>query len=175
MARPLSQIRAGWAEFASATAWGLVTSSLSLGAIGGQIIAGRLRSPARPALLIACLAPVMTGEALALGLAAPLPVVALVTAASGTAFGLQVVIFPTAAQTAVQPGVLARVTSIDLLCSEAGQPIGYSIAGSIGQAVGAHTALTVGAVGMLVASTADALLRPLRADITEPPVPRAAA
>ena len=40
-----------------------------------------MRPPARPGLTIACLMPVMTAEALALGLSAPLP--ALRTARGG--------------------------------------------------------------------------------------------
>ncbi|MDR3034979.1 MAG: MFS transporter, partial [Kitasatospora sp.] len=138
-ASPLSQLRAGWAEFArrrwlwlltgewavfslvilapvavlgppialhdlgGAAAWGVINSCLSAGAVGGQIVAGRARLPARPALVLACLVPVMTAEAMALGLGAPLPAVAAATAASGVAFGVQAVIFPTAMQSTVPP------------------------------------------------------------------------
>jgi len=149
-------------------AWGLITSCLSAGAVGGQVIGGRIRTPARPALVIACLVPVMTAEALALGLGASLLIVALVTAFSGLAAGVQAVLFPTAMQTAIPREVLARVTSIDLLASEAGQPIGYALAGSVGTAFGACTVLAAGALGMLIASSAFPLLRPLRTEIRRP-------
>jgi len=145
-----------------ALAWGVIGSCLSLGAVGGQVIAGRIRPPARPALVIACLVPFMTGEALALGLGAPLAVVALAAASTGLAIGSQAVIFATAMQTSVQPEVLSRVSSIDLLASEGGQPIGYALAGPLAAAVGPHAFLEAGAAGMLVASAAFALLRPLR-------------
>jgi hypothetical protein len=200
-AGPLSQLKAGWAEFArlrwlwlltgqwtvfsliilapvavlgpaiavrslgGAPAWGLINSCLSLGAVAGQVIGGRIRPPQRPALLIAGLVPGMTGEALVLGLGAPLAAVALATTVSGMAIGLQSVIFPTAMQTSIPPGVLARVTSIDLLASEAGQPIGYALAGPVGAAVGPHTFLAASAIGMFTASSAFALLRPLRTEI----------
>jgi MFS family permease len=202
-ASPLSQMRAGWAEFArlrwlwlltgqwtvfsliilapvavlgpviaiqdlgGAAAWGLINSCLAVGAVAGQIFAGKIKLPPRPALLITCLVPVMTGEAFTLGLGAPLPAVAVATAASGVAFGIQAVIFPTAMQTSIRPEVLSRVTAIDLLGSEAGQPIGYALAGPIGEAVGAHTVLAAAAIGMFIASTAFPLLRPLRSKIID--------
>lgn len=198
VASPLSQLRAGWVEFArlrwlwlltgqwtifslvilapvavlgppvalkefgGAAAWGLISSCLSLGAVGGQIIAGRTKLSARPALLIACLVPVMTGEAMALGLGAPLPVVALATAGSGVAFGLQAVMFPTAMQSSIPADVLSRVTAIDLLGSEAGQPVGYVLAGPISQAVGPHAVLATAAIGMFIASSGFLFLPPLR-------------
>jgi predicted MFS family arabinose efflux permease len=151
-----------------ASAWGFINSCLSLGAVGGQFVAGRLKPPARPALVIACLVPVMTGEALALGLGAPLPVVALATAVSGLAIGIQAVLFPTAMQTAIPPRVLSRVTSIDLLASEGGQPIGYVLAGPLGTAIGVHTLLAAGAISMFTASSVFPLLRPLHADVRHP-------
>jgi MFS family permease len=55
-----------------AAAWGVISASLALGAVGGQFGAGRIRRPARPGLAVAVLMPVMTAEALALGLGAPL-------------------------------------------------------------------------------------------------------
>jgi predicted MFS family arabinose efflux permease len=154
-----------------APAWGLITSSLSLGAVGGQVLAGRMKPAARPALVLACLVPVMTAEALALGLGAPLAVVAMATAMSGLAMGVQAVIFATAMQASVPPEVLSRVASIDLLGSEGGQPVGYALAGPVAAAVGAHVVLAAGAIGMFVAATAFTFLRSLRVRIApyEPP------
>jgi Major Facilitator Superfamily len=145
-----------------ASAWGVIGSCLSLGAVAGQIVAGRRRMPARPAMVIACLVPLMTGEALVLGLGAPLVVVVLATTVSGFAIGIQAVIFPTAMQTSVPSSVLARVTSIDLLVSEGGQPVGYALAGPAGVAVGPHAFLACAAIGALAASLFYALLPPLR-------------
>jgi len=109
--------------------------------------------------------PVMTAETLALGLGAPLAIVALATAVTGLAIGTQSVIFQTAMQTSVPPAVLARVTAIDLLGSEGGQPIGYALAGPVGTAVGAHTFLAASAAGMFIAAAAFTLLRPLQARV----------
>jgi MFS family permease len=152
-------------DLGGAGAWGAISSCLALGAVGGQLAAGRIRPPARPAFLIACLVPVMTAEALALGLGAPLPAVALGAVATGLAMGAQSVIFQTAVQTGIPPAVLARVTAIDLVGSEAGQPIGYALAGPVAAAVGAHPFLAASAVGMFIAAAAFTLLRPLQARI----------
>jgi MFS family permease len=148
-----------------AAVWGAITSGLALGAVAGQLAAGRIRLPARPAFVLACLVPVMTAEALALGLGAPLAIVVLAAAVTGLAIGAQSVIFQTTMQTTVPPAVLARVTAIDLLGSEGGQPFGYALAGPVGAAVGAHAFLAVSAAGMFLAAAAFTVLRPLRATV----------
>jgi MFS family permease len=149
--------------------WGLINSCLAFGAIGGQVVAGRITAPRRPALVVVCLVPVIAGEALALGLGASLAVVALATVGAGAAFGFQTVLFATAMQTAVQPAMLSRVAAIDLLGSEGGQPVGYALAGPIGAAVGAHLVLVTGAVVMFAGSVAFAFLPSLRAQIPGDP------
>jgi hypothetical protein len=136
-----------------AAAWGVISSCLALGAVGGQLAAGRI-SPARPALVAGCLAPVMIAEAMALGLGAPLPVVAAAAAVTGAAMGVQGVIFQTAIQRTVPAAVLARVSAFDLLGSELGQPVGYALAGPIGMAVGPHDFLTFSAAVTFIAVAA---------------------
>jgi hypothetical protein len=138
-------------------AWGIISSCLALGAVAGQFAAGRIR-PARPALWIAGLVPVMTGEALALGLGAPLTAVALAAAVTGLAMGLQATAFRTAVQTSGPAAALARVTAIDLLGSEGGQPFGYALAGPASAALSANGLLTAGAAAMFAASVAFAWL-----------------
>ena len=145
-----------------AAAWGVISASLALGAVGGQFGAGRIRPPGRPGLAVAVLMPVMTAEALALGLGAPLPAVAAAAVVTGLAMGLQTVFFATAMQASVRPDVLARVAAIDLLGSEGGQPVGYALAGPAAAAVGAYAFLTASAVAMAVAGAAFAFLPALR-------------
>jgi MFS family permease len=145
-----------------AAAWGVISACLALGAVGGQLGAGRIRPPARPGVAIACLLPVMTAEALALGLGAPLAAVAAAAVVTGLATGVQTVFFQTAMQTSVRPDVLARVAAIDLVGSEGGQPVGYALAGPLAAAVGAHTFLTASAALMAVVGTAFAFLPALR-------------
>jgi hypothetical protein len=116
---------------------------------------------------IACLLPVMTAEALALGLGAPLAVVAVAAPLTGVALGAQAVLFQTAMQTSVRPDVLARVAAIDLVGSEGGQPVGYALAGPLAAAVGAHAFLTASAAAMALAGTAFAFLPTLRAPVPD--------
>jgi hypothetical protein len=148
--------------FHGAAGWGVISASLALGAVGGQLAAGRIRPPRRPGVAIACLMPVMTVEALALGLGAPLAAVAAAAAVTGLAMGVQTVFFQTAMQASVRPDVLARVAAIDLVGSEGGQPVGYALAGPLAAAVGAHAFLTTSASVMAVAGTAFAFLPALR-------------
>lgn len=157
------------ADFGGARAWGVISSCLALGAVGGQLVMGRITPPARPAFVIGCLVPAMTSEALALGLAAPLAVVALAAVLTGLAIGAQEVTISTAIQVNVGPDVLARVAAIDLVGSEGSQPIGYALAGPVAAAVGAHALLTASALGIFAAATAFAFLRPLRVTIQPAP------
>ena len=146
-----------------AGAWGMISASLALGAVGGQFGAGRVKAPRRPGVAIAVLMPVMTAEALALGLGAPLGAVAGAAVVTGLAMGVQTVFFATAMQASVRPDVLARVAAIDLLGSEGGQPIGYALAGPAAAAIGAHAFLTGSGVIMAAAGAAFAFLPALRA------------
>jgi MFS family permease len=148
-----------------AAAWGVISASLALGSVAGQFGAGRVRQPGRPALAIACLMPVMTAEALALGLGAPLVAVAAAAAVTGLAMGAQEVFFSTAMQASVRPDVLARVAAIDLVGSEGGQPVGYALAGPLAAAVGTHALLTASAAVMAVAGAAFAFVPALRAEV----------
>jgi predicted MFS family arabinose efflux permease len=144
-----------------AAAWGVTSSCLTLGAVAGQLAAGRIR-PARPALAAACLMPVMTAEALALGLGASLAVVAALAGVTGLAMGAYSVIFQTTMQATVPAAVLARVSAFDLVGSELAQPAGYALAGPIGMAIGPHAVLIAGSAVMVIAAAALTLPRSLR-------------
>ena len=152
-----------------AAAWGVISASLALGAVGGQFGAGRIRPPTRPGLAVAVLMPVMTTEALALGLGAPLAAVAGAAVVTGLAMGVQTVFFATAVQASVRPDVLARVAAIDLVGSEGGQPVGYALAGPLAAAVGAHAFLTASAAIMAAAGAAFTFVPALRADASADP------
>jgi len=136
-----------------AAAWGLISSCFAVGAVGGQLAAGRIR-PARPALLCACLCPAGIAEAVALGLGAPVPVVGAAAAVTGLTLGIISVNFQTTMQATVPAAVLARVAAFDLLGSELGQPVGYALAGPIGLAVGLHSFLIASAVVAFIAVAA---------------------
>ncbi len=168
---PVAVLGPGIAErdLGGPAAWGAIGSCLSLGAVAGQLAAGRIGRPARPAFVVACIVPVMAAQAVALGLGAPLGVVAPAAAVTGLAFGVQEVIFATALQASLPPGVLSRVAAIDLVGSEGGQPAGYALAGPAASAFGAHALLAATALGFLIAATAFTLLRPLSTDQEDAP------
>ena len=150
-----------------AAAWGIISSCLAVGLIAGQVTAGRL-SPSRPALAASRLVPVMALEALALGLGAPTVVIAAAAVMTGAAMGLQDVIFQTTVQLNIPADVLARVSSIDLIGSELGQPAGYVLAGTVGAAVSAHGFLVTSSVIAVLATGAFTLARPFRTLSHEP-------
>ena len=150
-------------------AWGVISASLALGAVGGQFGAGRIRPPTRPGLAVAVLMPVMTAEAMALGRGAPLGAGAGAAVVTGLAMGVQTVFFATAVQASVRPDVLARVAAIDLVGSEGGQPVGYALAGPLAAAVGAHAFLTASAAIMAAAGAAFTFVPALRADASAGP------
>jgi hypothetical protein len=93
----------------------------------------------------------VTADDLALGLAAPVPVIGAGAVISGVAMGALSVIFQTTMQSTVPAPVLARVAAFDLLGSELGQPAGYALAGPLGAAVGVRVFLTGSAALALVA------------------------
>jgi MFS family permease len=144
-----------------AAVWGLISGCLALGSVLGQAAAGRLR-PSRPALVAARLVPVMSVEALALGLGAPAGVVAAAAAVTGLAIGYMVVVFQATMQACVPAEVLARVSAADLLGSELAQPVGYALAGSVAAAAGLHAVLAVGAIAGVVTTGAFTFARALR-------------
>jgi hypothetical protein len=150
-----------------AAAWGIISSCLAVGLIAGQFVAGRLR-PSRPALLASRLVPIMTIEALVLGLGAPTAAVAAAAVVSGAAMGSQDVIFQTAVQVNIPADVLARVSSIDLIGSELGQPLGYVLAGTVGATAGAHGFLVTASVLVVLGTGAFTLARPLRSLTSAP-------
>jgi MFS family permease len=118
-----------------AAPWGVISTCLAIGVVGAQFLARRLKLN-RPALFIAWLPPLMVAETLALGLGAPVAVVAAAALFSGCALGLQGVLFQTTMQQAVPGNVLGRVAAFDLVASEIGQPVGYALAGPLGLAIG---------------------------------------
>lgn len=153
-----------------ALAWGIISSCLAVGLIVGQIVAARVK-PSHPALTASHLVPLMAFEALALGLGLPVEIVGAAAAITGIVMGLQDVLFQTTMQLNIPGDALARVSSIDLIGSELGQPAGYVIAGTLAAAVGPRTFLLVSCVGVVLGTTAFTFARPLRAPTYQPASP----
>jgi hypothetical protein len=142
-------------------AWGAISSCLTAGVVAGQFGAGRIRA-SRPLLVSAWLCPLGVAEAMALGVRAPVPVIAVAAVVSGLVMGVQFVIFQTMLQRTVPGPVLARVAAFDLIGSEIGQPAGYALAGPVGAAIGLRAVMTVGAAFAVAVTLPFAFARTLR-------------
>jgi MFS family permease len=134
-----------------ATAWGTILAFQGVGAIAGGLVMLRVR-PGRP-LLVAVLSGVLvTWPLLALGLGAPLALIAAGAGASGIQLAVFAVLWDTTIQREVPPESRSRVSAYDWFGSLVFLPAGYAIAGPISGAIGIRTTF-VAAGAYCVAST----------------------
>jgi predicted MFS family arabinose efflux permease len=159
-----------------ASSWAVVVTGEALGALGGGLVALRLR----PNRVLAVIAPLFMTTALqSVLLAAHAPVAAIGAAAilAGFAFSYASVVWETTLQRVIAPEKLSRVSAYNWLGAMAFLPAGYAIAGPLAHVIGVSAYLVIGAV-WIVASTAALLcvreIRDLR-DREELPEPLAAA
>jgi predicted MFS family arabinose efflux permease len=139
-------------RYDTAAIYGILASAMGAGTIVGAVIGFRWRPrhPMRAGMLLALPFPTAFG-AFALGLPAPLlfPIFVL----AGTGIALFDVWWHTALAQRVPPHMLSRVTSYDWMGSLALLPIGYVLAGPLGEALGAAEVLAVGSAIALAALT----------------------
>ena len=157
-------------RYDTAAVYGILASAMGAGTIAGAVIGFRWRPrhPMRTGMLLALPFPTAFG-AFALGLPAPalLPIFVL----AGTGIALFDVWWHTALAQRVPPHLLSRVTSYDWMGSLALLPIGYVLAGPLGEALGAAEVLAVGSAIALAALTlalTSREVRDLRAMAVEP-------
>lgn len=120
-------------------AWGAITACEGVGMVLGGILSLRY-TPRRPMLLVVGTGGAMALAPLALGLAAPLPVICAVTFGLGTLMEVMMVQWTVAMATRIAPGKLARVASYDAIGSMAAMPAGALIAGPLAAAIGVSAA-----------------------------------
>lgn len=135
------------------TAWGAILALESVGAVLGGLLAFRLRFR-RP--LIATNLVVLPSGLLLIGLAVPLPLIALValSAAVGVGFALGGTVWETTLQRNVPEHALSRISSYDWFGSVALNPLGYALIGPLAEAIGTPTALAAcGVLNMAVAAS----------------------
>ena len=153
----------------SASAYGLVLAVGGGGGLVGALVAGRWqpRHPGRAGLvcLVAWALP-----PLALLLEAPAPVLAAAWCVSSAGLGPFNVWWETALQRAVPRELLARVVSLDWLCSMALLPLGLALTGPAVAAVGQAPVLAGGVVTMVLTPFL-ALLVPGVRDLADPERP----
>lgn len=153
---------------ASPSAYGLVLAVGAVGGLLGALVAGRWR-PLHPgqAGLLALLG--WTAPPLALLLAAPLPLLAAAWFLGSAGLGPFNIWWVSALQTAVPKELLARVVSLDWLCSLALLPLGLALTGPAVDLVGRGPVLMTAIIVMIVTSLLPLLVPGVR-DLADSPV-----
>jgi MFS family permease len=134
--------------------YGILASAMGAGTIVGALIGFRWRPrfPLRTGMLLALPLPMAIG-CFALGLSVALLLGVFVLA--GTGIALFDIWWHTALAERVPPHMLSRVTAYDWMGSLALLPIGYVLAGPLGEALGAVEVLSVGsAIGLVALASA---------------------
>lgn len=149
------------AHLGGATAWGLLLTAMSVGLIVGGLVVLRFR-PRR--ILLAATLGYLLSIAFPLGLADPVPLIALMALALIAGIGNEVfgVLWDTAMQQEISQEKLSRVSSYDALGSFALIPLGLAAAGPIADAVGTRETFLGAAAISLVATLAVLLSRSVR-------------
>jgi MFS family permease len=138
--------------------YGILAAAMGAGTIGGALIGFRWRPrhPMRSGMLL-CLPWPLATCGFAVGLPAPLLLPLFVVAGLGLAlFGIW---WETALAERVPPHMLSRVSAYDWMGSLLLLPVGYVLAGPLGEAFGAHEVLLAGSAFALVAMAAGLLVR----------------
>ena len=133
--------------------YGILATAMGAGTIIGALIGFRWRPrfPMRTGMLLALPLPIALGSfGLGLPVGALLPIFVL----SGTGIALFDIWWHTALAERVQPHMLSRVTAYDWMGSLALLPIGYVLAGPLGEELGAVEVLSVGSAIALAALAA---------------------
>jgi MFS family permease len=139
-------------------AWGIIMACQGGGALLGAGLALRGHFH-RPLTLAAWCCAVATAPLLAIALPVSLAMVLVSAGLGGAASTLADTLWQTTLQTRTEASVLARVSSYDWLGAMALLPIGYSLSGILGSALGTTTVLLT-CVGIEVVATVAVLLAP---------------
>ena len=145
-------------EFGSTGVYGLLAAATGVGTMGGALLGFRLRPrhPMRVGMIAVVSWPAVT-IGFALGLTLWLLVPLFVVAGVGLAlFGVW---WETALAERIPPSRLSRVSSYDWMMSLSLLPIGYLLAGPLGEALGESVLLAIGSVLATLALTAGVFVR----------------
>ena len=148
-------------RFDTRAVYGILASAMGAGTIAGALIGFRWRPryPMRTGMLLALPLPIALG---AFGLGLPVAVLLPVFVLSGTGIALFDIWWHTALAERVPPHMLSRVTAYDWMGSLALLPIGYVLAGPLGEALGAVEVLSAGSAIALAALAGSLLFRDVR-------------
>jgi predicted MFS family arabinose efflux permease len=149
-------------QYDTRATFGIATAAMGAGTILGALIGFRWRPrhPMRTGMLLALPWPA-SFAIFAIGL--PLPLLLVVFTATGTCVALFGIWWETALAERVPPHVLSRVTAYDWMGSLALLPLGYLLAGPLGERLGATEVLIGGSVLALVFLSSALTVRDVRA------------
>jgi hypothetical protein len=149
-------------QYDTRATFGIAASAVGLGTMIGAAIGFRWRPrhPMRTGMLLTLPWPVSLA-AFALGL--PVPLVLCIFLLDGVGVALFGIWWETALAERVPPNMLSRVTAYDWMGSLALLPLGYVLAGPLGEALGATEVLIGGSLIALAALTGALLVRDVRA------------
>jgi MFS family permease len=134
--------------------YGILASAMGAGTIAGALIGFRWRPryPLRTAMVLALPLPIVLG---CFALGPPVALLLPVFVVAGAGIALFDIWWHTALAERVPPHMLSRVTAYDWMGSLALLPLGYVLAGPLGEAFGAVEVLSVGsAIGLAALAVA---------------------
>jgi MFS family permease len=147
--------------YGSTGVFGVLVAVSGVGTIAGAVTGFRWRPlhPLRTGMLLALPWPM---SALSVALALPLGIVVPMFLLSGFGIALFGIWWETALAERVPPHLLSRVSAYDWMVSLSLLPIGYLLAGPLGEAVGAQAVLAAGTAAVTLALAAGLLVRETR-------------
>jgi MFS family permease len=145
-------------QYGDAAAFGVLAAAFGAGTMLGALIGFRWRPlhPMRAAFLCVLPWPLVTA---AFGLGAPLAALVPLFALTGAGIALFGVWWDTALAERVPPHTLSRVSAYDWMGSLALLPVGYLLAGPLGEALGESAVLVAGNLLALLVLVAGMLVR----------------
>ena len=131
--------------YGTAAIFGILTTAFGAGALAGALLGLRWRPehPMRAAFLVIATWPLML---LAFAAEAPVPVVLLLGAATGSGFALFDILWNTAMAERIPPLALSRASSYEWMGSLILLPVGFLAAGPAAEATSPETVIVVGAL-----------------------------
>ncbi len=137
-------------------AWGAITAADSLGLIAGGLVSLRI-TPRKPMRFVVLTGGAVAISPLSLAMVLPLPAICAASFCIGVLVEMMMVQWTVTMARNIPPGMLARVSSYDVLGSVMAMPAGALIAGPLGAAIGTSAA-QYAAAAVIVAASALALI-----------------
>jgi MFS family permease len=142
-------------------AWGAITAADSLGLIAGGLVSLRIM-PRKPMRFVVLAGGSIAISPLSLALVLPLAAICVTSFCLGVLLEIMMVQWTVTMARNIPPGMLARVSSYDVLGSVMAMPAGALIAGPLGAAIGTSAAQYAAAAVIVIASALALIPRDVR-------------